>query len=221
MSLLLFSLGFLYGQAPDLESGREHEGSQFATQENNNGVPIADSTYISDSTFVLSADSLSHNTFSVDSMAIDSTSIISADSASVDTLETKQFLDDVMSGSNQDSLVYDVKGGFVSIYEQGDISYQNMNIKADFMRVDMNTKEIYAHGRLDTTTNVSTRPEFIEGNSSYTMDTLTYNIDSQKARIKGVQTQDGDGILRGVSVKKMADNTINISKGRYTTCDAD
>ena len=51
------------------------------------------------------------------------------------------------------------------------------------------------------------------------MDTITYNLDSKKAKIKGVATQQGDGWLVGGSVKKMPDNTINIEHGKYTTCD--
>ncbi|MFQ8806510.1 MAG: hypothetical protein ACLR8Y_17260 [Alistipes indistinctus] len=67
----------------------------------------------------------------------------------------------------------------------------------------------------------ATRPEFLDNGTSYTMDTITYNLDSKKARIKGVATQEGEGYLKGMKVKKMPDNTINIANGRYTTCDAE
>ena len=131
------------------------------------------------------------------------------------------FLEDIISGKNTDSLVYDVKNKLVYIYNEGDVTYQNMNLKADFMRVNMDTKEIYAYGKPDSVDGklTSTHPVFTEGQSSYTMDTITYNISSKKAKIKGVATQEGDGWLVGGSVKKMADNTINIQHGKYTTCD--
>ncbi len=130
-------------------------------------------------------------------------------------------LDDLISGTNADSLVYDVRSRRVYIYNQGDITYQDMNLKADFMRMDMDSKEIYAYGKADTVDGVftPTRPVFTQGNTSYTMDTITYNITSGKAKIKGVATQEGDGWLVGGHVKKMGDNTINISDGKYTTCD--
>ncbi len=38
----------------------------------------------------------------------------------------------------------------VYIYNEGDITYQDMNLKADFMRMNMNNKEIYAYGKPDT-----------------------------------------------------------------------
>ena len=144
------------------------------------------------------------------------------DSVKRDTTKKKGgFLEDIITGKNTDSLVYDVKNNLVYIYNQGDITYQNMNLKADFMRVNMENKEIYAYGKPDSVDGKlsKTHPVFTEGQTSYTMDTITYNINSKKAKIKGVATQEGDGWLVGGSIKKMADNTINIQHGKYTTCD--
>ena len=137
-----------------------------------------------------------------------------------DTTRKKSFLDDIISGKNQDSLYYDVRNRTVYIYNQGDINYQNMNLKGDFMRVNMDEKIIYAHGKRDTIDGkpTVTNPTFTEGAANpYTMDTITYNIGSKKAKIKGVATQEGDGWLIGNNVKKMDDNTIHIQDGKYTT----
>ena len=89
------------------------------------------------------------------------------------------------------------------------------------MQIDMDSKLIYAYGKPDTLEGrpVVTKPEFTEGSATYQMDTITYNLTSKKAKIKGVATQQGDGWLVGGSVKKMADNTVNIQNGKYTTCD--
>ena len=42
-----------------------------------------------------------------------------------DTVYHKPFLDDVISGKNEDSLVYQVQKKIVYIYEKGDVKYQN------------------------------------------------------------------------------------------------
>ena len=144
-----------------------------------------------------------------------------ADSLAADSVERKPFLDDVISGNNEDSLIYDPRRKLVYIYEKGDVKYQDKNLKADFMKIDMESKEIFAHGRMDTVAGKPTRPEFLDGSSSYEMDTITYNIETEKARIKEVSTQDGEGYLLGARVKKMKDNTVNIAGGKFTTCDAD
>ena len=109
------------------------------------------------------------------------------------------FLDDPISGKNKDSLVYDVRNKMVYIYNEGDITYQNSNLKADYMQINMDNKMVYAYGKPDSLEGkpIVTKPEFPEGDASYTMDTITYNLTSKKAKIKGVATQQGDGWLVG------------------------
>ena len=156
----------------------------------------------------------------------DSLSSPTVDSLSQDSTRTQQrqraFLDDVVSGTNKDSLYYDVRNRTIYIYNEGDITYQNMNLKGDFMRVDLDKKMVLAYGKRDTVEGEATvtQPLFTEGSSTpYAMDTITYNFDSKKAKIKGVATQQGDGWLIGNDVKKMDDNTSYIRGGKYTTCD--
>lgn len=130
-------------------------------------------------------------------------------------------LDQIVEGKNTDSLYYDVVNRKVYIYNQGDIKYADKSLKADFMRIDMNTKEIYAYGKPDTVDGKATKtqPVFADGGGNYTMDTITYNFDSEKALIRGVATQQGDGWLVGGRIKKQPDNSINIQQGKYTTCE--
>ena len=114
-----------------------------------------------------------------------------------------------------------MRNKLVYVYNEGDVTYQNSNLKADFMRIDMTDKTVFAYGKPDSLDGkaIVTKPEFSDGSASYQMDTITYNFATEKAKIKGVATQQGDGWLVGGSVKKMPDNTINIQDGMYTTCD--
>ena len=140
-----------------------------------------------------------------------------------DTAGTKKpFLDHAVIGKARDSLVYDVRNRLVFVYGQGDLTYEDddgSNLKADHMILNATTKEIFGVGVMDTVTGMMTRPEFIQGAANYTMDTITYNLDSKKAKIKGVATRDGEGFLLGRDLKKMPDNTVNIAHAKYTTCD--
>ncbi len=151
-----------------------------------------------------------------DSLSADTSVIASAPKA-----KGSAFLDDILTGKNSDSLYYDVRKKQVYIYDEGDVTYQSKNLKADFMRIDMDTREVYAYGKADTVDGKLTtiKPIFTDNGSSFTMDTITYNLKSSKAKIQGVATQEGDGWLVGSHVKKMPDNSINILGGKYTTCD--
>ena len=130
-------------------------------------------------------------------------------------------LDEIIDGKNSDSLFYDVRNKKVYIYNKGDVKYEDKGLQADFMQIDMETKEVHAYGKPDSVEGklVNTHPVFTDGGSSYTMDTITYNFGSKKALIQGVATQEGDGWLVGGKIKKMEDNTVNIQSGKYTTCD--
>ena len=130
-------------------------------------------------------------------------------------------LDQIVEGKNTDSLYYDVVNRKVYIYNKGDVKYGDKSLQADYMRINMSNNEIYAYGKADTVDGkpTQTQPVFTDAGSSFTMDTITYNFDSEKALIRGVATQQGDGWLVGGRIKKQPDNSINIQHGKYTTCD--
>ena len=92
-------------------------------------------------------------------------------------------IDKPISGKAMDSLYYDLRTKRVYLYTQGDVTYGNFNLKADFMDIDLNSKNIYAYGSTDTVNGEVkiNRPTFTEGGSVLNMDTITYNITSQKA----------------------------------------
>ena len=110
------------------------------------------------------------------------------------------------------------------IYYFGDVSakYQDMELKADYMAYNTQLNIVYARGTTDTITNtVSGRPVMTMGGKSYEMDEVFYNFQTRKAKIKNMATQQDEGKLIGEKLKMMPDQSINISGGKYTVCDAD
>lgn len=130
----------------------------------------------------------------------------------------RPFLDQVMTGSNQDSLIYQVRNKKVYIYRKGEVDYGNMNIQSDFMRLNTETKEIFAYGLPDSLGKAE-RTKFTQDGQAYEMDSMLYNINTQRGNIWHVTTKQGDGFLIGNKIKKQADNTFSAAGGRYTTCD--
>lgn len=144
------------------------------------------------------------------------------DSTARDTAKKKQrkpFLDDMIYTKNSDSMVYDVVNGKMYLYNKAEATYSKNKLNSDYMEVVMATSQINAKGVLDTTTDKFTRVNFDEGGKKYEMDSMSYNLKSSKAKIKGVFFQEGEGIIHGEAIKKMEDNVINIKGGKYTTCD--
>ena len=105
-----------------------------------------------DSLFSAQVDSLVAR--KTDSLNMSRPDSLAADTLHRDTAKKPRpagaFLDDPIAGKNTDSLVYDVRNKLVYIYNQGDVTYQNSNLKADFMRIDMNSKLVHAYGKHDS-----------------------------------------------------------------------
>ena len=181
------------------------------TKGNTKVVNFSRNIFIQDTT---KSDSLKSERIVIDSLQSDSLQIDS-------TKKRKSFLDDVISGSNRDSLIYNLRTNKVKIFRDGIINYQDISLKsADFININMVTRDIEAYG-MPNDSGVITRPVFVDNSSEYVMDTLRYNLKSEKAKIKSVFTKEGDGFLHGKVIKKMPNNDLNIAGGKYTTCDAE
>ena len=123
----------------------------------------------------------------------------------------------------KDSIIEDFSNGKRLIYYYGDVSvtYGNMKLTADYMEYDLNSSTLYARGTKDTTGVIKGRPVMEQGSSTYEMEEVRYNFETNKARITNMVTQEQDGILHGKKIKMMPDRSINIANGRYTVCDCE
>ncbi len=157
-------------------------------------------------------------TLKIDSTATDSTKINTTTESS--KISQKPFLEDPIFLTFGDSLIYEPETHDIYLHKDGAIDYQNMKLKANYMHLNSTTKLINARGTIDTTTMEHSRVDFDEGSTNYNMDSMAYNLNTGKAMIFGVRTQDGEGYLFGGKVKKMKDNVTHMHGGRYTTCDA-
>jgi len=120
--------------------------------------------------------------------------------------------------SAQDSIVFYGNGtGF--LHGQTDIKYKTINLKADFVRVKMDSSLIYAHGTVDSLGAKIGEPVFNEGETEYTSKELTYNLKTKKGYIRQAVTQQGEGYIISDRTKKTSDDILCIAGGKYTTCD--
>ena len=117
-----------------------------------------------------------------------------------------------------DSLYFDMQNQKVFMYNEANISYDDIKLKANYVEMDFNKTEVFASGLPDSTGKERGQPIFVQGDSEFRSETLRYNYDSKKGLIKNVMTQDGEGTIRGDVIKKMPNNEANIKGGSYSTC---
>lgn len=131
---------------------------------------------------------------------------------------TTELLRSEVNGRAEDSLVVTPDGNLSYFYNQAQVDYQDIGIRAGYIQIDWATNEALATGIIDSTGNLVQRPIFIEGGKEYRTDTIRYNFESKKARIKKVITKEGEGYLHGERVKKMEERVFYIRGGSFTTC---
>jgi len=154
-------------------------------------------------------------------------SIHRADSAfrrdSLDMLQ-KSSLERPAFTTAKDSIIEDFSDGKQIIYYYGDVSvtYGTMKLSADYMEYNLQTGTLYARGSKDPATGeMKGEPKMEDSGKTYEMEELRYNFNTRKARITNMKTTEEDGLIQGKNIKMMPDQSINMTKGRYTVCDAD
>jgi len=157
----------------------------------------------------------------------DSISILNNDSIpvlpikeSTDTV-AKPLLESIITYSAVDSIIPDFENQKMYMYKKAVINYQNIELKADYIMLDLVRKEVYAEGLPDSTGTIVGTPVFKEGDEEFESKTMRYNFETQKGIITDVKTTQGDGFVHSDLTKKISKDEFILEKGKYTTCDAE
>ncbi len=156
--------------------------------------------------------------FGIESIAPDS--ILSLDSIEVDSA-TATVIEAPIDYNAEDSIVVSFDGQKVYLYNNSMVTYQSIELKAYYIELDLETKEVFAEGFTDTTGAVIGAPEFKDGQEEFKSKTLRYNFETQKGLITDVVTEQGEGTIHGEITKKISGDTFLMKNGKYSTCDAD
>ena len=144
------------------------------------------------------------------------------DSLRMDTLaasgKKKQPLDAPVTYEANDSIVF-TQGGYAHLYGQGKVNYQQIELAADVITMNMDSSTVYAHGVEDSLGVKKGTPVFKDGETPYETNTIRYNFKSKKGIISNVVSQQGEGYVTGNNAKKGANDELYMKSGRYTTCD--
>ncbi len=146
---------------------------------------------------------------------------LATDSLRTDTLKKESTLKAPVKYSARDSIRYSVSGKEVFLYGDAEVTYQDINLKADYIRLDQATYQLYAEGVPDSTGKIKGKPVFKEGDKTYKADYIAYNFKTKKGKIREIKTEEGEGYLQGKNVKKNPNDELFIKNGIYSTCNLD
>ena len=130
----------------------------------------------------------------------------------------KDSLEDPVIYESTDSMVWN-NGGYASLYGDGKVNYQNVQLTAAVIKMQMDSSLVYADGRLDSAGVMQGAPVFVDGSTPYESNHISYNFKTEKGYINEIITQQGEGYMTSQEAKKGPEGEYYIADGVYTTCD--
>ena len=131
----------------------------------------------------------------------DTTMTVASDSLANDTTKQRTDLEAPVIYQSTDSMVW-YKNGNAYLYGSGQVNYQQIELKANEITIDLESSTVYAQGTTDSLGAVTGRPIFADGGTPYESKTMSYNFKSRKGLINNVTTQQGEGYMTSIKVKK-------------------
>ncbi|MBJ59155.1 MAG: hypothetical protein CMP64_00985 [Flavobacteriales bacterium] len=147
--------------------------------------------------------------------------VIEGDSLDLNSnLMSKNKINELVIGFAKDSINYDIMNNKVFLFNNAEIKYENITLKAAYIELDSDKNIVFAKSLINDSIGENYGyPVFSEDGKSFTSKEITYNFNTKKGIIKDVRTQEGESFILGNKVKKKQNDILYTFKGRYTTCD--
>ncbi|MCC7302737.1 MAG: LPS-assembly protein LptD [Bacteroidia bacterium] len=132
----------------------------------------------------------------------------------------KELLKDKINYHSRDSIEVDLEHKIIHLYGKAEVSYEDIVLKAGYIRIDLGSNVMLASG-VDSAGNLVDRPTLSEQDKETVADTIRYNVETKKGWMYRVRTSEGEGYMYAQAGKKDSNDVYYIKDGKYTTCDAD
>jgi len=129
----------------------------------------------------------------------------------------KSLLQDIMTRSAKGYESLKQKEKRIYLYDEAQINYQDMEIKAGIIIIDYDKNQVYAKGIVDSLGNYTQPPIFKQGSDVIEPDSLVFNTKSKKALIYNSRTEQSGGYIIAEITKKENDSVYFIDRAKFTT----
>ena len=150
--------------------------------------------------------------------------VVVGDSVAVDSAASKKRdagIDSPINFTAKDSMVYDAGMRLAFLYGEADVKYQNMQLTAAQITMNMDSSTVKADGRVDTAGVMHGKPLFKQGGEEYDSQSMAFNFKTKKGFIHNTYTAQGSGFMQSTRSKRTNDGIVYLEKAKYTTCDAE
>lgn len=130
---------------------------------------------------------------------------------------SKNALDAEVKYEAKDSIVF-MGNNFAKLYGDGKVDYKDIELKANYIQMSMDSNIVYATGQKDTANKMVGEPIFKDKGGEYNSKTMRYNFKTKRGYITQVVTEQGEGYVIGGRTKKMDTDELYMTDCKYTTC---
>lgn len=170
---------------------------------------------------VLQAPADSLNTL-VDSLEVITDDVLpAAIDSTLQTKRKKNGFDEIIDYSAADSISFSMVKQTAAFFHETSITYGDVNVTADTVRMEIDKKTIHAWGGADSLGNVIGEPVFTQGGETFNTQSFSYNYETKRGTIRALKTQQGESYLHAEKSKRYENGDIHMLDGKITTCDAD
>ncbi|GAA0870990.1 putative LPS assembly protein LptD [Gangjinia marincola] len=143
------------------------------------------------------------------------------DSIKKDTITEQKttFLTDQVVYKAKDYMRLSRKENRMYLYNEAEITYGDVNIKAGLIILDNEKNEIYAYGIRDTADVYTQSPVFTQANSVVEPDSIRFNFDTEKALVYNSRTNEGGFNVKGAVTKRENDSVYYMRNVKFTTAE--
>ncbi len=105
----------------------------------------------------------------------------------------------------------------ITLYDQAELYYQDIELKAGIIVLDYEKNEVYAGRIKDSVGNLSQFPVFKQGSNVVEPDSIRFNFKTKKALVWNSRTEQGEFKIKASVTKKENDSVYFMKGARFTT----
>jgi LPS-assembly protein len=139
----------------------------------------------------------------------------------VDFKISKDSLDAPVDYEAEDSMVIDIPGEKMYIYNKAQVKFKDISLDASVIQLNQQTQILTAYPTKDTSGNRIGVPAFKQGEEAFTADTIRYNFKTQKGQTVGTYTQQSEMFVYLEKSKRITPTAFFGEKARFTSCNFD
>lgn len=136
----------------------------------------------------------------------------------VDTLKVKKaFLEGKVKYKAVEYAKIDQKKKHITLYDQAELYYQDVELKSGIIVLDYEKNEVYAGRIKDSTGKYTQYPSFKQGSNVVEPDSIRFNFKTKKALIWNSRSDQGEFKVKASVTKKENDSVYFLKGARFTT----